>query len=143
MKAIYFKAILLLLAFPAFQNLANAQSSYAKIADYKVYYGWASHYPQDWLIIRSFINDGKNYLLLVDPQTLKTKIDEPGFYKIRPMTWNEARTFFKKTPYMRAITKAERRSAGLQDAGSQREEANRDVEGEAMSVHSAFTHRIS
>jgi len=117
-KAKNLKAIFLLfLLSTGLQNLVNAQAGFQKITGYKVYYGWASHYPQDWLIIRSFINDGKDYLLLVDPQTLKTKIDEPGFYKIRPMTWNEARVFFKRTPYMRAIAKAERRSAGLQDAG--------------------------
>jgi len=117
-KAKNIKAVLLLfLLSTGLQYLANAQANVQKITDYKVYYGWASHYPQDWLIIRSFVNDGKNYYLMVDPQTLRTKVDEPGFYRVRPMTWNEARTFFKNTPYMRAITKAEKRSASLQDAG--------------------------
>jgi len=117
-KAKYFKAIFLFsILLTGIQNLANAQVDYTKITDYEVYYGWASHYPQDWLIMRSFVNNGKNYYLLVDPQTLKTKIDEPNFYKVKPMTWDEARTFFKNTPYMRAITKAEKRSVNLQDAG--------------------------
>lgn len=97
--------------------MACAQANYTNITGYKVYYGWASHYPQDWLIIRSFVNDGKSYCLLVDPQTLQTKVDEQSFYKIRPLTWDEARTFFKKTPYMRAIAKAEKRSVSIQDAG--------------------------
>ena len=118
MKANYLKPILLLfILLSGLQNGARAQGNYLRITDYKVYYGWASHYPQDWLILRSFTNDGKNYYLLVDPQTLKTKIDEPGFYRVRPMNWNEARSFFKNTPYMRAITKAERKSANIQDAG--------------------------
>jgi hypothetical protein len=117
-KAKRLKPILLLFViFTGLQNLATAQANYLKITDYKVYYGWASHYPQDWLIIRSFVNEGKNYCLLVDPQTLQTKVDEQGFYKTRPMTWDEARTFFKNTPYIRAIAKAEKRSVGLQDAG--------------------------
>jgi hypothetical protein len=117
-KAKYFKTILLFSTLIiGLKNLASAQANYLKITDYKVYYGWASHYPQDWLIVRSFVNEGKDYYLLVDPQTLQTKVDEQGFYKIRPLTWDEARTFFKKTPYMRAIAKAEKRSVSIQDAG--------------------------
>ena len=65
---------------------AHAQANYLKITSYKVYYGWAAHYPQDCLIIRSFVNDGKNYVLMVDPQTLVTKVDEPGLYRVRPKT---------------------------------------------------------
>lgn len=118
MKAKYFKAILLFsILLTGLQNLACAQGTYSKITDYKVYYGWASHYPQDWLILREFVNDGKNYFLLVNPQTLETKIDEPGFYKVKPMDWTEARAFFNNTPYMRAIAKAEKRSVNIQDAG--------------------------
>ena len=96
---------------------AGAQANYLKITNYKVYYGWAMHHPQDWMIIRQFENEGKNYYLLVNPQTLETKIDEPGFYKIKPMTFVEAWIFFKKTPYIKALDKAEKQSAKIQDAG--------------------------
>jgi hypothetical protein len=96
---------------------AHAQANYLKITSYKVYYGWATHYPQDWMIIRQFENDGKSYYLLVNPQTLETKIDEPGFYKVKPMTLAETRVFFKNTPYESAISKAEKQSANIQDAG--------------------------
>ena len=117
MKAKLLKLIFLFTLLTGLQNVALGQADYSKITDYKVYYGWAAHYPQDWLIIRSFVDEGKNYVLMVDPQTLITKVDKPDFYKVRPMTWDAARDFFKNTPYMRAIAKAERRSAGLQDAG--------------------------
>jgi hypothetical protein len=116
-KANRLKSILIFILLTGLQNFVKAQAEYQKITGYKVYYGWAVHYPQDWLIIRSFVNDGKNYVLMVDPQTLVTKVDEPGLYRVRPMTWDAARDFFKNTPYMRAIAKSERRSAGLQDAG--------------------------
>jgi hypothetical protein len=96
---------------------AKAQGNMLKITDYKVYYGWATHYPQDWMILRSFQNDGKGYYLLVNPQTLETKIDEPSFYKVTPMTFDEASAYFKNTPYMRAIIKARKQSAHIQDAG--------------------------
>jgi hypothetical protein len=97
--------------------VAHAQANYLKITNYKVYYGWATHYPQDWMIIRQFENEGKNYFLLVNPQTLETRTDEPSFYKVKPMTLAEARDFFKNSPYIKAIKKAERHSVSIQDAG--------------------------
>ncbi|MDR3693117.1 polysaccharide deacetylase [Mucilaginibacter sp.] len=106
-----------LFLFLASTVVAHAQADYLKITNYKVYYGWATHYPQDWMIIRQFENEGKNYFLLVNPQTLETKIDEPSFYKVKPLTLTEARDFFKNTPYIKAIKKAERHSVNTQDAG--------------------------
>ncbi|MGZ3874291.1 MAG: polysaccharide deacetylase family protein, partial [Mucilaginibacter sp.] len=96
---------------------ANGQAAYSKITNYRVYYGWAKHYPQDWMIIRVFVNGGKSYFLLVNPQTLETKIDEPDFYTVKAMTIAEARDFFKSTPYIKALQKAEKASANTQDAG--------------------------
>lgn len=95
----------------------QAQGIYKKITGYRAYYGWAKHAPQDWMILREFVNDGKNYLLLVNPQTLETKIDEPGFYEIKPMSIDEARAFFNSTPYVKALRKAEKQSLSTQDAG--------------------------
>ena len=40
---------------------ASAQANFTKITSYKVYYGWAKHAPQDWMIIRQFEDDGKSY----------------------------------------------------------------------------------
>lgn len=96
---------------------AQGQANFTKITSYRAYYGWAKHAPQDWMILRQFVNNGKTYLLLVNPQTLETKIDEPGFYEIKPMNINEARTFFKTTPYVKALQKAEKQSLSTQDAG--------------------------
>ena len=94
-----------------------AQANYRNIANYKVFYGWAHRFPQDWMIIRSFENEGKNYYLLVNPQTLETKIEEPNFYQVKPMSIHDARSFFNKTPYMKALRKAEKQSVIIQDAG--------------------------
>jgi hypothetical protein len=95
----------------------NAQGNYLKIENYQVYYGWAKHFPQDWMILRRFENEGKTFYLLVNPQTLATKIDETNFYEVKSMTIAEARTFFKNTPYQKALQKAESQSVKLQDAG--------------------------
>lgn len=96
---------------------ASAQTIYRKTGNYKVYYGWAHNYPQDWMILRRFDNEGRNYLLLVNPQTLETKINESSFYQIKPMTMEQAREFFKSTPYQKALSKAEKQSINIQDAG--------------------------
>ncbi len=109
--------LIAVLALLGLKQKASAQANYLKITEYKVYYGWATHYPQDWMIIRQFVNDGKSYYLLVNPQTLETKIEEPSFYKVKPMTFAEARVFFKNAPYIKAIDKAEKLSANIQDAG--------------------------
>lgn len=95
----------------------HAQANYLKIQNYKVYYGWAKHFPQDWMILRQFENESKTYFLLVNPQTLETKIEDRDFYQVKPMTMQEARAFFKSTPYQKALQKAEKQSAKVQDAG--------------------------
>jgi hypothetical protein len=97
--------------------IVKGQTSYLSIINYKVYYGWAHRSPQDWMIIRHFENSGKNYLFLVNPQTLETKIDEASFYEVKPMTYVVARAYFRNTPYIKAIDKAEKQSKNIQDAG--------------------------
>jgi hypothetical protein len=117
-KRKYFKYLLITaVIITGFLQIANAQANYLKIENYKVYYGWAKNFPQDWMVIRQFENGGKNYLMLVNPQTLETRIDEPGTYQVKPMTFAQARAFFKNTPYIKAIDKAEKQSVNLQDAG--------------------------
>jgi hypothetical protein len=94
-----------------------SQTIYRKIENYKPFYGWAHNYPQDWMILRRFDNEGRNYLLMVNPQTLETKINESSFYQIKPMSMEQARDFFKSTPYVKALDKAEKQSISIQDAG--------------------------
>jgi hypothetical protein len=97
--------------------LAHSQTNYLNITNYKVYYGWAHRSPQDWMILRQFEDNSKNYLFLVNPQTLETKIDEAGFYQVKPMTLAVARAYFRTTPYIKAIDRAEKQSKNIQDAG--------------------------
>jgi hypothetical protein len=114
-KLKYLIALLFLLI--GLQQNVNAQANYRKIENYKVFYGWAHHFPQDWMILRQFENEGKAYYMLVNPQTLATKIDERSFYEVKPMSITEARNYFRNTPYQKAITKAEKQSLSIQDAG--------------------------
>jgi len=109
--------IILIFCSCAIIELARAQANYTKIINYKVAYGWAKHFPQDWMIIRQFENDGKHYFFLVNPQSMETKIDETNFYQVKYMSFDEARSFFKVTPYQKALSKAEKQSVNLQNAG--------------------------
>jgi hypothetical protein len=104
----------------SFTLTAKAQQNFLNITRYQVYYGWAHNYPQDWIVLRKFENQGKEYLLLVNPQTLQTKVNESSFYQVKPMTLAETRTFFKNTPYEKAISKVEKQSISIQDAGIER-----------------------
>src|ERR1700761_4044497 len=106
-----------ILLFNTFSLSVKAQANFLKIQNYQAYYGWAKHFPQDWMILRSFENEGRKYFLMVNPQTLETKIDETNFYEVKPMSIDEARNFFKTTPYQKALVKAEKQSVMIQDAG--------------------------
>ena len=114
---LFAKSLLLPLIFTVLPQAIFAQANYRKIENYKVFYGWAHHFPQDWMILRAFENEGKSYFLLVNPQTLETKIDEPNFYQVKPMSMTEVRIFFKNTPYQKALRRAEKQSVTIQDAG--------------------------
>jgi hypothetical protein len=100
--------------------VCRAQQNFLDIKNYHVYYGWAKNYPQDWLILRRFENNGKDYFLLVNPQTLQSKVDESSFYQVQEMTLAQTREKFKNTPYEKAISKAEKQSVNIQDAGIER-----------------------
>jgi hypothetical protein len=100
--------------------LARAQQNFLGIKNYRVFYGWAHNYPQDWLILRRFENNGRDYLLMVNPQNLQSKVDEARFYQVKQMTLADTRTFFKNTPYEKAISKVEKQSVNIQDAGIER-----------------------
>lgn len=100
--------------------LARAQAVYHHIKNYKAYYGWAHAYPQDKMVIRRFENDGKTLFLMVNPQTLETEVNDSDIYKVKPMNMADVRTFFKNTPYQKALAKAEKQSVMIQDAGIER-----------------------
>src|ERR1700712_4720646 len=99
---------------------ARAQQNFLKITNYRVYYGWAHNYPQDWIILRRFENSGRDYFLLLNPQSLETKVNETSFYTVKPMTLAETRDYFKKTPYEKAKSKVKKQSIRIKDAGIER-----------------------
>jgi hypothetical protein len=114
-KKVLFTTLLLL----GFSRITSAQAIYRDIKNYKVYYGSAKRNTQDWLILRKFDNEGKTYLLLLEPHRLETRVDEITPYTVTPFTLTEARKYFQTTPYVKAIDKAEKNSQSIQDAGIQ------------------------
>jgi hypothetical protein len=111
--------LLLPIAIGTATQTARAQSTanFTQIQNYRVTYGVADHDPRQLMILRSFDDHDRHYLLLVNPQTLETRVDLASFYQVREMTIAAARAFFKNTPYERALEKAESASVAIQDAG--------------------------
>ncbi len=114
-QALKYLSFLFLLT--GFAVTANAQGEYLKIKNYQVYFGEAKSDNQEWITLRQFKNEGKTYLLLVNPQTLQTKVDDAKFYDIKQLTIADIKSTFKNTHYINALQKAEDHSAPLQNAG--------------------------
>jgi len=110
---IYFSLILL----TCFAQPAIAQINNVQVDNYRVYYALAKRFGQPWLALRSFENHNRQTLLLVDPQTLETRVDEANGYQLTPMSLLQLCATFKNLPYQKALARAEKQSIAIQDAG--------------------------
>lgn len=120
MNTKYFNHLLIVVLFlSGLQQIASAQQAFLNISNYKVFYASAKGRDTDWFAIRKFENNGKQYLLLVDPDELDTKIAEAAAYQLNPMTMEQARLYYYKSTYEKALRKAEKSSKSIQDAGIQ------------------------
>jgi|SRR6185437_2815435 len=113
------KPSLFLLALLLISSMSFSQVYYTAIKNYTIYYASAKRASTDWLALRRFENDGKTYLLLVDPDELETKVDEASLYTLNPMTIAKARLYYYKSSYETALRKAEQDSKSIQNAGIQ------------------------
>lgn len=95
---------------------ASAQDFLA-IKRYKVNYALASSASERWIATRSFINEDKKYLLLVDPQTLATKIDLANNYSLSNVALGNVQAIFNKSVYIKALNAALLHDKSLQNAG--------------------------
>jgi len=96
---------------------ASAQQAFSHIKNYQIYYGVATQAGNEYIILRRFENDKTDYLLLADPQTMDTKVDFASLYRSQYMPQQQMRDHFKRTPYEKALRKAEHNSVVIQDAG--------------------------
>jgi hypothetical protein len=97
-----------------------AQANYFNIKKYEVYYGLSRRVPTDWVILRRFENAGRNYFVMVNPQTLITRVDEAAGYPVQAATLTQLRKLLNSSPYAKALRSAESKSVQIQDAGIER-----------------------
>lgn len=95
----------------------KAQTPYSQLSNYRVFTGTASGFGANWIVLRSFDSHARHYLLLVNPKTLETRIDEALSYRVSPQSMQQCRSLFKNSPYEKALSAAEKQSVAIQDAG--------------------------
>jgi hypothetical protein len=73
--------------------------------------------PGPLVVLRSFRNDGRRFLLVVDPRTLETRTLPAAGVSVERRPWPAVRKMIADTVYGRALAEAEEHGAPLQDAG--------------------------
>ncbi|GAB3997384.1 palindromic element RPE3 domain-containing protein [Spirosoma daeguense] len=91
----------------------------AQLTDYQVFYGVTKRSPQQ-VLMRQWKQSDKSYYLLLNPQTLETKIMTLAPADITPLAWPDVFRSVANTPYGRAMKTEQQRSGSLQDAGLER-----------------------
>lgn len=87
------------------------------IHHYAVYYGSARDQGQQLIILRKFHQLNKTKYFAVNVYSLQTLLIDSTAVSVIPATWPQLSTTFSKTPYFKAIAKANAQSFSLQDAG--------------------------
>ncbi len=90
---------------------------FESLSRYKVNYALAKDATAQWLAIRSFTAEGEKYLLLVNPQTLDTKVDLASKYTLSSLQYPNVLAIFKNTAYFKALEAAAAKDVQLQNAG--------------------------
>ncbi|MBB2146904.1 polysaccharide deacetylase [Pedobacter sp. LMG 31464] len=91
--------------------------NFESIKRYKVNYLLATKASEKLIAIRSFVNDNQKYLLLVNPQTLSTKVDLANNYSLVNLAFGNVQAIFGKSSYVKAMNVALKSDRQLQNAG--------------------------
>lgn len=97
-------------------SLTFAQG-FETIKDYKLAFFNATDGKEQLIALRSFKNNDQRYLLLVNPQTLQTKIGLADNYSISKTEYRQILSTFKNTPYIQSLILASQKDNQLQNAG--------------------------
>ena len=100
-----------------FASLKLAAQNFADIKRYKVNFALATRASEKLIVCRSFNNNNQKYLLLVNPQTLDTKLDLASKYKLSSLDYFNVLAIFKNTAYVKALEAAAAKDIQLQNAG--------------------------
>lgn len=91
--------------------------SYAHIVDYKVNFATVSYKGKEYVGIRSFQNQGQDYVLSVDPSTLETYVLKSTVCKIVAVNSIDKIAYFDSSPYAKSFKRVRNNEQVLQDAG--------------------------
>ncbi|MFC3363905.1 polysaccharide deacetylase [Pedobacter fastidiosus] len=87
------------------------------IKRYKVNYSIATQNQEKLIALRSFANNNQKYLLLVNPNSLETKIDFANKYALSSLEYSNVLAIFKNTAYVKSLEAALEKDLQLQNAG--------------------------
>lgn len=91
--------------------------NFEDIKRYKVNFALATHANEQLISIRSFSANNQKYLLLVNPETLDTKVNLASDYTTRSLQYSNVLAIFKNTAYIKSIEAAAAKDLQLQNAG--------------------------
>ncbi|RZK01394.1 MAG: polysaccharide deacetylase, partial [Flavobacterium sp.] len=111
------KTILLPYSFFLFLSGSVFAQNFKDIKRYKVNFALAAKGNEKLISIRSFVSGNQKYLLLVNPQTLNTKIDLANKYVTSNLSIGNVQSIFKKSVYIKAMELALKSDRQLQNAG--------------------------
>ena len=101
----------------SFLNLNLYAQSFNQIKKYKVNFSLALKANEKWIAFRSFINNNQKFLLLINPETLDTKIDLISNYTLNSLDYSNVLAIFKTTAYVKSLEAAAAKNLQLQNAG--------------------------
>ena len=91
--------------------------NFEAIKRYKVNYLLATKGIEKLLATRSFIYNSQKYLLLVNTQTLDTKVDLASNYSLNNLEYDNVLAIFKNSTYIKSLEEATTKDIQLQNAG--------------------------
>ncbi|TCO23595.1 hypothetical protein EV200_10561 [Pedobacter psychrotolerans] len=98
-------------------NLNSFGQNFDQIKQYKTNFSIAIKGTEKLIAIRSFVNNNQKYLLLVNPETLDTKVDLFSNYSTGSLKWPKVMATFENSPYVKALQSAAAKDLQLQNAG--------------------------
>lgn len=87
------------------------------IKRYKVNYSIVTQNQEKLIALRSFVNNNQKYLLLVNPNSLETKVDFANKYALSSLEYSNVLAIFKNTAYVKSLEAALAKDLQLQNAG--------------------------
>ncbi|UIR56414.1 polysaccharide deacetylase [Sphingobacterium sp. SRCM116780] len=112
-----FKYIGLIILFMLIKPGAIYSQCYEHIVNYQVHFTALSYKGQQYIGIRSFRNDGQDYVLSVNPNTLDTYVMKSTDCKIVAVSNIQKIGYFSPSVYSKSFKRVRNNEGVLQDAG--------------------------